>query len=219
MQEDVDVFLSACERADELAVWAANQLHGREGQPGLRNKLAAAALGLAIDLHATMVMLAKKGAFSAIFCLARSILESYVTGFWLLYIASDQQIESFNKGKTSIKHKRVLMNEVIGHKASRITDYKLKELTGLLDGLTHGGIKHLAMRLSGNFSGAIYKHRYVAGLLDLSSWIACMAAVDVMVKIMAESELAASMHDKGNEIFLRNRTDSELPYTSKARHR
>jgi hypothetical protein len=193
-----DEFASLCKRARKIATWAVQRVGGKVGGIGLRYHLAGTAWANTVDLYMGMTMLAEQKLYSAALTLGRPIVESYAIGFWLMHLATEKELENFEKNYTipALKSIKALLKKVAAHPASRIEDDGLDELARLLNSLTHGDHKLLGLRreISDTRPRAIV--RGVSGVLKLAVWIVGMAVEDMVSTIQGEPEAVPKLREE-----------------------
>ncbi|NOS87909.1 MAG: hypothetical protein HOP34_05100 [Methylococcaceae bacterium] len=140
---------ASLERSAHILEWAVKNIHQVSiPNPNLRKRLAGSSFTLAIDLFNCTLILGKESAQSGVCVLARSILECYVRGFWLAYVADDSTIERFSKNQ-STKTLKPLIGAIKKSKSNSIPKNSLADLENkvhTLDSITHGGLAHMKLR-------------------------------------------------------------------------
>jgi hypothetical protein len=200
-------FNVAYQSARGTADWAAERIQGRQFQPTVRNRLAGAAYGLALEHQRGMTVLAEAKTYGSTLALLRSAVESFALGYWLLYQANEDQLDAFKRGR---------MNHTLEPLLRRIADENpmgprkeaLQRLVQRLNALAHGGIQHLVLRIGSSTLGPQYSVEDMANALSIGVWVATMAVVDIVGGIMGDTGLAMKMRIEADDLFPRNRTVS-----------
>ena len=135
--------------------------------------------------------------------LLRSAVESFALGYWLLYQASDDQLDAFKRGRMT-QTLEALMRRIAEENPTGPNRESLQRLVQRMNTLTHGGIQHLVMRIGPSTLGPQYDVDDVANALSIGVWIATMAAVDIVVGIMGDTGLAMTMMVEGEDLFPRS---------------
>src|SRR5439155_2971804 len=82
----------------EQAINKAKELLSRQKYPDdLRTLIVAGFIDQMIEHHEAMLVLIRAGKVGSAFALARSIFESMYRGMWINFVATDQEIEQFEK--------------------------------------------------------------------------------------------------------------------------
>lgn len=188
----MDAFNQAYRQAKDTAAWAMEHVQGRELRPTTRNRLAAAAYGLALEYQRSMTVLVEAKAYGAVLALLRPAIEGFALGYWLLYQANDAQIATFIDGKSTLTLEP-LLRRIADKDASGPRRGELQHLVKRLNTFTHGGIEHLVMRQGSAVVGPQYTYGDMADALGLGVWVARMAALDMVGGVIGDSELATRM--------------------------
>ena len=97
------VVMFALKRAERIDKELWKLLDGLDLMNSDRHRLAAGAFMVAMDVHASIFVLIKRGNHPSAFVLSRSIWEATIRGYWLLKCATDEQLESFINDKSDRK--------------------------------------------------------------------------------------------------------------------
>ena len=87
------------DEAKGLANWIAGEVDGLDLPGGRRAHLAGACLSVALDHHSGIIALIEDRHHPSAVALIRPLFEAYIRGSWLAFVATDEQVEAFAKGK------------------------------------------------------------------------------------------------------------------------
>jgi hypothetical protein len=185
-------FDQAYRHAKDTAAWAMTHVQGRPLRPTIKNRLAGAAYGLALEHQRGMTVLVEAKAYGSALTLLRPAVEGFALGYWLLYQADDAQITAFAEGKSKPKLD-ALLREIADEHTAGPQKGQLQKLVKRLNAITHGGIEHLIMRQSRTAVGPQYTIEDMADALSLGAWVAKMAALDIIGGVVGDVEHASQM--------------------------
>lgn len=198
----MNTFDQAYRHAKDTMVWAMRHVQNQQLQSTIRNRLAAAAYGLALEHQRGMTVLVEAKAYGSALALLRPAVEGFALGYWLLYQADEAQLTAFAEGK-STQTLDPLLRRIADEHASGPRKDQMQQLVKRLNPFTHGGIEHLVMRQGPDVVGPRYDVEDMANALGIGAWVAKMAAVDIVGGVAGNAELA---NDMLNEV------DDELPF-------
>lgn len=199
---DVEFEKKAKDMLQRVIEWATKHMLGKEVAGGcLRRKLAAMSFSLSMDFISGINILTNFGQRSSAAALHRSVIESYLRGFWLAYVADEDSIQKFSTGKltktakplaTAIK-KKGLQDKCKMLSAERILNH--------LDELTHGGIHHMALRDIGNERATINQVASNAQLLVLcATYLVFLIEISYLVAF-EDAKLAEDAYEEGRMLL------------------
>ncbi|MCY4585832.1 MAG: hypothetical protein OXB98_07335 [Bryobacterales bacterium] len=133
--------------SERTLLWVADQLDGLT-LPGLsdnkRLRLAAGCLHIAIEHAQAIVVLTQEKCFGSALALQRPLIEAWARGFWLLYDATEEDVDRAEQDKFPPK------GEIV--KALEAVDTKFPYLEGapwaMLCSYTHTGFEQIEARMS-----------------------------------------------------------------------
>ncbi len=131
--------------AKELSAW----IHGHTNERNYPNNPGLALLQQSQDICDAIRILLEANLAGPAWALARSMLETYVRGLWLLNHASDEEIEMFLAGNKLPGFNKLL--DAIGNdeETGGAWIHKICELNReAFHDLTHGGIEHVLRRIT-----------------------------------------------------------------------
>lgn len=201
--------------AVDTAAWAAEHVQGRQLQPTIRNRLAGAAYGLALEHQRGMTVLVEAQAYGSALALLRCAVEAFALGYWLLYQASEDQLDAFKRGRMT-HTLEPLLRRIGDENPAGPRKEDLQKLVRRMNAMTHGGIEHLGLRIGASSVGPQYTKDDLANALSIGVWVATMAAVDVVGGIVGDTGRAMKMMVEADDLFLSGRAPSGAADTEDA---
>lgn len=174
--------ISLLEKTDKLFAWIISNVNGQKITGGDQVVYGATLLQHTIDLGSAILLLLRTDKSGPAFALARPQLESYVSSLWLLYHASDSEVERFKSGqgpKIASMIKR--LDET---KTDRIAWVKETGPPNLktLNLLTHASVLHVHRRMESDTSIIPnYPPEEVINLIKLTAELQINATTDVLM--------------------------------------
>lgn len=196
----MNTFDQAYRHAKDIAAWAMERVQGRGLSGTKRNRLAAAAFGLALEHQRGMTVLIEAKAYGSALALLRPAVEAFALGYWLLYQADENQLASFVDGKMRIGLD-ALLRHIADDNPAGPRRAELQALVQRLHTLTHVGLEHLVMRQGPGVVGPQYHAEEIANALDIGSWVAKMAALDAVGGVAGDEETATEMLTEVDELL------------------
>jgi len=188
----VSEFDEAYRRAKGVVEWAMQNVQGFALDSTIRNRLAAAAYGLALEHHRGMTVLVEAQAYGSALALLRSAVESFARGYWLLYQVDQDQLSKFLEGRMTLTLD-TLLRRIAEDGSPGPKKAQLQQLASRLNALTHGSLEHLMMRQGRSDVGPRYSAEDMANGLDIGTWVAKMSALDLVGGIVNDEERALRM--------------------------
>lgn len=213
-------FDAAYRRSCVVGEWAMRQVQGKEYEPTIRNRLASAAYSLALEHHRGLNVLVGARAYGSALTLLRPAVEAFAQGYWLLYVASDAQIDEFKRGR-----KTMTLEPLLKCLARTNPDgppiEALQRMAKRMNDLTHGGLGHLVLRIGPRTAGPQYAAADLANAIDIAVWVASMSLMDIVGGICRDDQSAMENHFALMRIEAKCRvlgpsTDSASPDTDPA---
>lgn len=165
---------ASLEEAKELSNWLWDGMHGLAVDGGLRERLAIAALTVALHHHKAIIFLLENGSYQSFMALLRPQTDAWVNGAWLHLCATDKELEDFAAGKSHVMPKEIfdrleatLDNEVI----ALIKKGRWKEMCDF----THTGILQLQRNLTADTVEANYPEGELVRALEQANACAVIA--------------------------------------------
>lgn len=188
-------FDDAYRHAKDVATWAMGHVQGLPLAPTPRNRLAGAAYGLALEHHRAMTVLVKAKAHGSALTLIRPAVEGFARGYWLFYQASDAQLGEFVAGRRT-STLDALLRVIADDGSPGPQKSQLQQLVQRLNALTHGSLEHLVLRQSPSSVGPHYRAEDMAQGLEIATWVAKMAALDMVGGVADDAERATRMQQE-----------------------
>lgn len=174
-----------------------------EGKPvdKVRRKLlAGSAFQLATEHHHSMILLVENQKIGSALALQRPLFEAFSLGHWLSYWASDDEVDDFAEGrrKPSLEF---LRRALVDGNPGGPSHADMQRLVSRMHDLTHGGIGHLVLRMGATRLGPCYSAEQIVVALDVASWTAGMAALDLVGSVIGDVALASTLTDEVRAIL------------------
>ncbi|MGB3091747.1 MAG: DUF5677 domain-containing protein, partial [Candidatus Zixiibacteriota bacterium] len=134
----------------------------------------------ALEHHKSIVLLIDNALYGSAAALIRLLFEAYVRGVWLLYSASDEEIEQFKDDKLN-----KAFGELIADLESREpfdggTLSHVKEVSWkAMNSLTHSGLSQVARRITSDAITPNYTDEELKDVLETANSIGVLAAVAI----------------------------------------
>jgi hypothetical protein len=187
--------------AEELIQWLDSNIDGLDLPANDRMRLAAGCLDMALEHQKSIVLLTANSLFGSAAALVRSEFEAYVRGVWLLYCASDLEIEKFKKDKLE-KNIGQLIEDIEKHDAFNVGTLSHVKQTSwkAMNSFTHSGLYQIIRR---NTASEITPNYTDAELIDaLDTAISFGILTAIAISDMARNEaLAKKVFNRGQEFF------------------
>lgn len=199
---DVEFENKAKNMLQRVIEWATKHMIGKEVAGGcLRRKLAAMSFSLSIDFISGISTLTTFGQRSSAIALHRSVIEAYLRGFWLAYVADEDSIQKFSTGqltKTAKSLAAAIKKKGLQDKCKLLST---ERILSHLDELTHGGIRHMALRDVGNES---VKTNHVASSAQLlvlcATYLVYLVEISYLVAF-EDDKLAKDAYEEGRMLL------------------
>lgn len=139
-----------------------------------------------------MILLVENQKIGSTLALQRPLFEAFSLGHWLSYWASDNEVDDFAEGRRrpSLEFlRRALVNGNPGGPSHA----DMQRLVSRMHDLTHGGIGHLVLRMSASRLGPCYSAEQIAIALNVASWTAGMAALDLVGSVIGDAALSETL--------------------------
>jgi hypothetical protein len=178
------IVLSRLQRSDELIRWVHSNLDGTK-IPALpsdkRVQLAAACWHVAVDHQMAIVVLVHETLHAPALALMRPTIEAYVRGLWLLYAATDGELDKAGNDQ--------FVNDFFGkivkdlEQPGRFEHGALSHLKGdiwrRLCSYTHTGYQQIGARLTSSGLGYQYDESEILGALNVADSISLMSTIEL----------------------------------------
>jgi len=176
------------DEAKELSDWLWDGMDGLAVDDNLRDRLAIAALTVALHHHKALIFLLENGSYQSFMALLRPQTDAWVNGAWLHLCATDEELEHFAGGKSHVQPKAIferlekaLDSEVI----AIIKSGRWKEMCDF----THTGILQLQRNLTADAVEANYPEEELVRALEQANACAVIATT-FAAGVAGDKELA-----------------------------
>ncbi len=171
-------------RSDEVIHWVHASLDGKK-IPALphekRVQLAAACWHIAIDHQMAVVVLVHETLHASALALMRPTIEAYVRGLWLLYAATDEDLNKAGRDQFANDFFGKIVADL--EEPGRFDQGALSHLKGdtwrRLCSYTHTGYQQIGARLTSSGLGYEYEESEILGALALVDSIALMSVIEL----------------------------------------
>ena len=156
---------------------------------------------MALEHQKSIVLLTANSLFGSAAALVRLEFEAYVRGVWLLYCASDLEIEKFKKDKFK-KNFGQLIEDIEKHEAFNVgTLSHVKKVSWkAMNSFTHSGLYQIVRRNTANEIMPNYTDAELIDALETANSFGILTAI--AISDMARNEtLAKKVFDRGQEYF------------------
>ena len=187
--------------SEELIQWLDSNIDGLDIPSSDRMRLAAGCLDMALEHQKSIVLLIANSLFGSAAALVRSEFEAYVRGVWLLYCASDTEIEKFKKDKLE-KNLGQLIEDIEKHEAFNVgTLSHVKETSWkAMNSFTHTGLYQIIRRNTANEIMPNYTDEELIDALNTANSFGILTAIAIS-DMAHNEELAKKVFDRGQEFF------------------
>ena len=180
--------MSTLANAEELMRFVAVTLHELVMPANLRSRVATACLGVALDHHHAITILAANDRMASAFALARPVFESFLRGTWLTHCATDDQVESFSTGWSPPKINQLLedIESKPGYDGKVLSAIKASSWSSMCEYTHTGGLQIQRWQTESSVEPT-YSKDEVEEVLAFTNLFACLAAIE-MVGISGSEE-------------------------------
>ena len=184
-------------KSEDLLDWINEHLHGLTVPrlPEKRIHIACGAWHVGIEYHQAIVILVQAGLFAAAMALVRPILEAFVRGMWLVYAATDAEVDragedhfpnNIDKLISDLKRAKQVPHEELAQIKSR----SWKRLCSY----THTGYQQIGGRLTMEGVGYDYSHSEMVEPLIWADWIAVLI-MNAFARVAENVSLTQALSD------------------------
>jgi hypothetical protein len=185
----------ALQRARAVADCVTRAIEGKPVDKVRRKLLAGSAFQLATEHHHSMILLVENQKIGSTLALQRPLFEAFSLGHWLSYWASDNEVDDFADGRRR-PSLEFLRRALVNGNPVGPSHADMQRLVSRMHDLTHGGIGHLVLRMSASRLGPCYSAEQIVIALNVASWTAGMAALDLVGSVIGDAALAETLTDE-----------------------
>lgn len=192
---------SALQESEALANWIAGKIDGLEIPNPDRCRISAACFDMVLEHHVAIVLLTRHAIYGSAAALIRSQFEAHVRGIWLLFCASDAEIDAFKEDRLKKAFGDLIQEiEKIEAYSGGTFSYIKERSWKVMNSLTHTGFYQVIRRNTDTEIRADYSEAEILDALSTANSFAILAGVEVAN--MAKNEpLAREIGDRGNRYF------------------
>jgi len=191
----------AIKKSEELIQWLDSKLDGLTIPSAERCRLAAGCLDMALEHQKSIILLTAHYLFGSAATLVRLQFESYVRGIWLLFCASETQLEKFKNDKLDRKFGHLIedIEKLEAYNTGTLSHVK-KVSWDVMNSFTHSGFYQVVRR---NMAEEIIPNYTDEELLDaLSSADSFGILTAIEIANMAKNEkLTQEIFERGQKYF------------------
>lgn len=183
-------------RQVRLCEWIQEHLSIKYELDSQRERLALACFDIAIEHHASIVLLVQSQLYGSAFALLRVEFEALVRGMWLRHAASPHDIELFLKDKVNLSFKELIgsIEETSSFKHEMMSVIKEAHWS-IFNSFTHTGVEALKRRIGAKTTGFDnYNEDDVCKGLRMAGLMAGFAAVE-LAEICQDQSLLSALTD------------------------
>jgi len=187
--------------SEQFVQWLNQKIDGLQIKPDDRFRLAAGCLDIALEHQKSIVLLTVHHLYGSAASLVRLIFEAYVRGIWLLYCASDEQLDQFKNDKLD-KRFYELLEDIEKHEAFKVgtLSYVKEKSWKIMNSLTHSGFYQVTRRNKVGEIAPDYTNEEIIDALQTANSFAILTAI--AIADMAHNErLAKEVFEKGMDYF------------------
>ena len=188
-------------KSQQLIQWLDSKVDGLEIPSNDRMRLAAGCLDMALEHHKSIILLTANSLHGSAAALVRLLFEAYVRGVWLLYCASEQEIEQFKEDKL-VKMFGQLIAELETHEAFNVGTLSHVKHTSwkAMNSFTHTGLYQVVRRNTLEKIRANYTDKELIDALETAN--SCGILTAFAIEGMAgNEEFALAVFERGQVFF------------------
>lgn len=187
--------------SEQLIQWLDSNIDGLDIPSNDRTRLAAGCLDMALEHQKSIVLLTANSLFGSAASLVRLEFEAYIRGVWLLYCASELEIEKFKKDKLEKKLGQ-LIEDIEKHEAFNVGTLSHVKNTSLaaMNSFTHSGLYQVVRRNKTNKIAPNYADEELVDALETANSIGILTGI--AIADMARNEkIARAVFERGQKFF------------------
>lgn len=188
-------------QSEQLIQWLDSSIDGLDIPSNDRARLAAGCLDMALEHQKSIVLLTANALFGSAAALVRLEFDAYIRGIWLLYCASESEIEKFKKDKLE-KTLGQLIEDIEKHEAFNVgTLSRVKKASWkAMNSLTHSGFYQVARRNRADEIAPNYYDEELVDALNTANSFGILTAI--AIADMARNEtLVRAVFERGQRFF------------------
>jgi hypothetical protein len=168
------------EKSKAIAVSIDDAIHRARITSDNRSMIAGGCFDIVLEHQKSITMLAEVRLLGSAFALIRALYESYVSGLWIRYAATDCEIANFLEDQinTSIGGMIARIEKVPGFDVGVLSAIKSTSFPSMCS-YTHGGWRQIGRRFNNEYIEPNYSGGEVEEVLNFSNTMALLAAHEV----------------------------------------
>lgn len=187
--------------SEALIQWIDSKIDGLEIPNPERCRLAAGCLDMAMEHWKAIVQLTAKELYGSAASLLRAEFEAYVRGVWLLFCASDTQIEQFKEDKLERKFGDLIddIEKLEAYDVGTLSYIKERSWAHM-NSLLHSGFSQVVRRNTDQEIRPIYTDTEIQGALTSATSFGILASVEI-ANMAKDEKLTMEFVEHGNAYF------------------
>lgn len=194
MHSEIDV-----KNAEDFGVWLNERTNGLVFAADERNRIGVPCFHLALEHHSAIIVLVKAGLYGSAWALARSLVEAYVRGTWLLRHALQRDLEDFMKGRCPQFGELVAAIGTEPETGGPWLAEMKRRYWSALNEYTHGGASQVTRRNTSDAIELAYDEAELRGLLAFAGEVAIRVAAELFA-LAGQESLLEQLREKASEI-------------------
>ena len=188
-------------KSEKLIRWLDKKIDGLEIPSIDRCRIGAGCLDMALEHQKAIVTLTAKSLHGSAGALVRLQFESYVRGIWILFCATDKQIEKFKEDKLD-KSFRNLIEEIekLEVYSEGVLSHVKNESWRAMNSLTHSGFYQVVRRNKPDSICSNYTDDEILDALSTANSFAILTAVEI-ANLAKNEPLTLEFLEKAKEYF------------------
>ena len=185
---------AAIDDAKELSNWLWDGMDGLTVGGSLRERLAIAALAVALHHHKALIFLVEKGSYQSFMALLRPQTDACVNGAWLHLCATDKELEDFAANTSHVMPAQIFARLEAALNNNVIATVKAGRWKEMCD-FTHTGILQLQRNLTADTVEMNYPEDELVRALEQANAFAVIATT-FAAGVAENDELANKLQEK-----------------------
>ena len=187
--------------SEQLIRWLDSNIDGIDIPSNDRTRLAAGCLDIALEHQKSIVLLTANSLFGSAAALVRLEFEAYVRGIWLLYCATESELEQFKKDELGKKFGE-LIKDIEKHEAFNVGTLSHVKNTSwkAMNSFTHSGFYQVVRRNKTDEIAPNYTDEELVDALDTANSFGILTAIAI-ADMGRNEKLAHAVFERGKRFF------------------
>lgn len=173
--------MNAVTRSTELGAQVLQAICGYVHAGGRNEFVALAAYDAVREHHEATILLVKQQLHGSAMTLLRTMFEGCIVGLWAVYLASDEELDSFAMGRLTLEPSKVLRRLRSKDEGDfvQILESFYEENKDFLNSYVHVGHEAVAGRLSASYIGPNYPPEKIKLLLEFADAMLIVVVMEI----------------------------------------